>query len=126
MGTRSEKMSNLAVLLLCNGMTGAQLAESIADLKNASKSCGTHRQREFWWQAYGKIVTCCSGREGEQYGFVTYRSSGAGGGAAGEDEEEDTRGGEAISCPSPASKSKCWPVVSRSWERNSNLSKRKG
>jgi len=94
MGTRSEKMSNLAVLLLCNGMTGAQLAESIADLKNASKSCGTHRQREFWWQAYGKIVTCCSGREGEQYGFVTYRSSGAGGGAAGEDEEEDTREGE--------------------------------
>jgi len=88
-------MSELAVLLLCNGMTGSQLAESVAELKNSSKSCGTHRQREFWWQAYGKIVTCCSGREGEQYGFVTYRTNKVvKDGAAGEDDEIDAREGE--------------------------------
>lgn len=83
-------MSELAVLLLCNGMTCAELGDSVAELKSASKNCGTHKQREFWWEAYGKIMTCVSGREGELYGFVTYTT---GEGAPGEGEHEDTREG---------------------------------
>ena len=67
----------LSVLLVCNGMSCAELSESVADLKSSSKNLGTHKEREFWWEAYSKILGCVSGREGELYGFVTYTTPGA-------------------------------------------------
>eukprot|EP00658_Telonema_sp_P-2_P067598 TRINITY_DN56514_c0_g1_i3.p1 TRINITY_DN56514_c0_g1~~TRINITY_DN56514_c0_g1_i3.p1 ORF type:complete len:123 (-),score=23.10 TRINITY_DN56514_c0_g1_i3:26-394(-) len=67
-------MAELAVLLLCNGMSGTELSESLSELKSASKNCGTHKQREFWWEAYGKIVAHANSQDGELYGFVTFRT----------------------------------------------------
>ena len=81
-------MSNdLVVLVLANGLTAPQLSESVAELKSASKSVGTHKRRgtshippphyldflnvksistawaEFYWKAYGDILTYLSGKD---------------------------------------------------------------
>jgi len=64
--------ANLAVLLLTNGMTAPSLHEGINELKSASKNCGTHKRREFYWQAYGKMMGALSGHDGPLHGFLQY------------------------------------------------------
>ena len=46
----------LLVLLLAYGMSGAELAATLDRLKNESKSIGSHKRRQLFWEAYSKMI----------------------------------------------------------------------
>jgi len=46
----------LMVLILSSGMSFAELAAVIEELKNKSKSIGTHARRQLYWDAYTKMA----------------------------------------------------------------------
>eukprot|EP01063_Lacrimia_lanifica_P022646 TRINITY_DN30182_c0_g1_i1.p1 TRINITY_DN30182_c0_g1~~TRINITY_DN30182_c0_g1_i1.p1 ORF type:complete len:341 (+),score=118.75 TRINITY_DN30182_c0_g1_i1:52-1074(+) len=78
---KPEPEPELLMLALVNGMDGTDLAAVLDAQKSSSKSCGTHKARQMYWEAYGKLVTkaqnldagaCCMlrfdaipGKEGE-------------------------------------------------------------
>ena len=41
----------LLLVILCNGMTGAELASTMEALRSSSKSIGTHKRRQLYWDA---------------------------------------------------------------------------
>lgn len=64
---------HLVVLLLVNGILGADLGEMLNDMKSNSKNIGTHKKREVYWQAYSKLHNCVSKMSEEKvYGFLTF------------------------------------------------------
>jgi hypothetical protein len=82
----------LAVLILCNGMPGAIMSELLEQIKSQSKSVGTHKRRELYWQAYSKLVKLAGGSVDEQVtGFLTFHIA--------EDEEDDPEKGTVAYLP---------------------------
>ena len=64
----------LAVLILSAGMTGADLAAALEQLKEKSKSISVHKKREIFWQAYTKLISKTSSFEGGPvFCFLLYR-----------------------------------------------------
>ena len=71
----------LIVLILSAGMSGGDLAAALEQLKEKSKAIGTHKRREVYWQAYGKLIAKTSSMEGGPvYCFLLYRVNGDGDG----------------------------------------------
>jgi len=68
----------LLVLILSNGMKFGELAAVIEELKNKSKSIGTHARRELYWNAYTKMASKVSGMDGSAHCFLLYRAAGDG------------------------------------------------
>lgn len=63
----------MLVLILSNGMPGSDLTAVIEGLKNSSKSIGTHKRRELYWQAYTKMSTKASSLASEPC-FLVFRA----------------------------------------------------
>lgn len=70
---------SLLVLVLCCGMTFGELAATIEKLKESSKSAGSHKRRELYWDAYSKMASKMTGREGVAHCFLLYRANAEGG-----------------------------------------------
>lgn len=66
----------MQVLLLSNGMTAPSLNEALVELKKSSTAASTHKQREFYWDAYGRMISAISGRDDRLFGFLSYRGGG--------------------------------------------------
>ena len=69
----------LLVVILSNGMSYGELAAVIEELKNKSKSCGTHARRELYWNAYTKMASKVSGADGAAHCFLLFRAGKDGG-----------------------------------------------
>ena len=65
----------LQVLVLCGGMSGAELAVTLEGLKEKSKGASTHKRRELYWNAYGQMVSKTSSLDGQAYCFLTYKAT---------------------------------------------------
>jgi hypothetical protein len=57
----------------------ADLAAVIEELKNKSKSIGTHARRELYWNAYTKMASKVGGMDGAAHCFLLYRAAKDGG-----------------------------------------------
>ena len=64
----------LLVLLLSYGMSGTELAATLESLKTASKQIGSHRRRQLYWEAYGKLISKTSALDGASHCFLTFRA----------------------------------------------------
>lgn len=64
----------LLVLLLSYGMSGAELAATLETLKTASKQIGSHKRRQLYWEAYGKMISKTSSLDGASHCFLTFRA----------------------------------------------------
>ena len=64
----------LLVVLLSAGMTGSELAAALEGLKTSSKSIGSHKRRELFWEAYGAMITKTSSLAGSAYCMMLYRA----------------------------------------------------
>lgn len=64
----------LLVLLLAYGMSGAELAATLDRLKNESKSIGSHKRRQLFWEAYSKMIAKTSSIDGPAHCFLTFRA----------------------------------------------------
>ena len=64
----------LLLLILSYGMSGGELALTLEKLKTDSKSIGSHKRRELYWSAYGKMIGKTSGMEGSQHCFLMFRA----------------------------------------------------
>ena len=62
----------LLVLILSYGMNGSELAVTIDGLKNASKQIGTHKRRELFWNAYGKMIAKTSSMNEAAHCFLRH------------------------------------------------------
>ncbi|KAA8494725.1 hypothetical protein FVE85_2966 [Porphyridium purpureum] len=65
--------TELLVLILSAGMTAAELAATIEKLKQSSKSIGTHKRRQLYWDAYTKMSSKASSSVADgAYVFLKY------------------------------------------------------
>lgn len=64
----------LFVLLLLNGMTAEDLGAGIERMKQSSKSIGTHKRRELFWDAYTQLNTAAVGLGDGAQTFLQYRA----------------------------------------------------
>ena len=71
----------LLLLILSNGMPFSDMAAVIEKLKNSSKSIGTHKRRELYWNAYGAMSSKVSSMEGGAHCFLLYKMNAEGEGA---------------------------------------------
>lgn len=72
----SARNEELLVLLLSNGMSPADFGTAIESLKKSSKSIGTHRRRELFWEAYGQLGSKAASLEKTPHCFMLYRDGG--------------------------------------------------
>eukprot|EP00854_Cymbomonas_tetramitiformis_P002150 gene2150-2855_t len=63
----------LLVLILSNGMPFGDLSAIIDGLKTSSKSIGSHKRRELYWQAYTDLSSKVAGMDGAANCFLMYR-----------------------------------------------------
>lgn len=84
----SPAKGELLVLLLSNGMSPADFSAAVEGLKTASKSIGTHKRRELFWQAYTKLGGKATGLESTPQCFLLYRATVDSEGKPGEDSVE--------------------------------------
>ena len=68
----------LQLLVLSGGMSGAELAKTLEDLKEKSKGASTHKRRELYWNAYGQMISKTSSIEGPAFCFLTYKATAEG------------------------------------------------
>lgn len=73
-GTPPPEPELLVTILSC-GMTGGQLNETIESLKDKSKSIGTHKRRELYWQAYTALGAKTSSMDGATNCLLLYRGA---------------------------------------------------
>lgn len=78
---KAEAAPELLVLVLSAGMPGSDLAGCLESLKQSSKSISSHKRRELYWDAYGKLITKASGIDGPAHCFLLYRAASDGDGA---------------------------------------------
>lgn len=71
----SVAKGELHVLLLSHGMTAADFSAAVEQLKTSSKSIGTHKRRELFWEAYTKLAAKASALESTPQCFVTFRAT---------------------------------------------------
>tara|TARA_B110000977_G_scaffold142414_1_gene180685 strand:- start:31814 stop:32830 length:1017 start_codon:yes stop_codon:yes gene_type:complete len=62
----------LIVLALSCGMVSADLAAAIDKLKDSSKSIGSHKTRQLYWDAYSKISSKAGNMPDGSYAFLKY------------------------------------------------------
>ena len=73
MASFSGVEDGLQMLLLCNGLNADDLLAVIEKLKNDSKSAGTHKRRELYWEGYTAMASSCSSStEGTLYCMIKY------------------------------------------------------
>ena len=65
----------LQLVVLSGGMSSAELAATLEELKNKSKSASTHKRRQLYWDAYGQMVSKTSCIEGQAFCFLTYKAT---------------------------------------------------
>lgn len=65
---------DLYVLLLLNGMSAEDLGAGIEKMKDKSKSIGTHKRRELFWDAYTQLNTVAVGMGDGAQCFLQYRA----------------------------------------------------
>ena len=70
---------SLLVLVLSNGMPSGDLSFVLSGLREKSKSIGTHKRRELYWQAYSKMLTTVGSIEGQLSCFLLFRTVVTGG-----------------------------------------------
>mmetsp|Transcript_36692 Transcript_36692/g.72617 ORF Transcript_36692/g.72617 Transcript_36692/m.72617 type:complete len:342 (-) Transcript_36692:117-1142(-) len=71
----SAEKGKLLVLLLSNGMSPADFTAAVEGLKNQSKSIGTHKRRELFWQAYEKLGSKAASLEGTPQCFLSFSAA---------------------------------------------------
>ena len=49
--------SELQLLVLSGGVSGAELAVILESLKEKSKMASSHKRRELYWDAYGQMIS---------------------------------------------------------------------
>ena len=65
----------LHLLLLSYGMNGMELAATLETLKESSKSIGSHKRRQLYWEAYSKLISKTSALpDGASHCFLTYHA----------------------------------------------------
>ena len=62
----------ILVLALSAGMASADLAAAIDKLKESSKSIGSHKRRQLFWDAYVKMATKANTLDDGAYAFLKY------------------------------------------------------
>ena len=62
----------LIVLALNCGMVSAELAAAIDKLKDSSKSIGSHKSRQLYWDAYTKLAAKANTTSDGSYSFLKY------------------------------------------------------
>eukprot|EP00966_Prymnesium_polylepis_P266671 6160850-Prymnesium_polylepis.1 len=72
--------AELLLTVLSAGLPGDALAVILEGLKQSSKSIGTHKRRELYWQAYTKMIAKTSSMEGQAFCFLLYRATADGDG----------------------------------------------
>lgn len=65
----------LHVLVLVNGMAAADVALALEEARSASKSIGTHKRRQLFWDCYTKMAAKTSSLEGAISCFMLYSAS---------------------------------------------------
>mmetsp|Transcript_9806 Transcript_9806/g.23998 ORF Transcript_9806/g.23998 Transcript_9806/m.23998 type:complete len:342 (+) Transcript_9806:1-1026(+) len=68
----AAKKKELLLLVLSNGLSFGELAATLEMAKSSSKSCGSHRARELYWEAYGKMITKVGGLDGQAFCFLQF------------------------------------------------------
>ena len=67
--------SELQLLVLSGGVSGAELAVILENLKEKSKSASSHKRRELYWDAYGQMISKTSSIDGPAFCFLTYKAT---------------------------------------------------
>ena len=67
--------SELQLLVLSCGVSGAELAVILENLKEKSKSASSHKRRELYWDAYGQMISKTSSIDGPAFCFLTYKAT---------------------------------------------------
>ena len=62
----------LLVLILPYGMNGTELAATLETLKTSSKQISSHKRRQLYWEAYGKMIAKTSSLDGAAHCFLTF------------------------------------------------------
>ena len=75
MAAQAAGPPKLVALILCNGLSGTVIMDMINEIKAASKSIGTHKRRELYWQAYTKLGNVAMGCVEKLFGFLTFHLS---------------------------------------------------
>lgn len=68
----SKMPQELIVLALNCGMVSAELAAAIDKLKDSSKSIGSHKSRQLYWDAYTKLAAKANTTSDGSYCFLKY------------------------------------------------------
>jgi len=84
----SADKGELLVLLLSNGMSPADFSTAVEGLKSSSKSIGTHKRREIFWEAYSKLASQAAKLDSTPQCFLSYRAIMDKDGKMGEDSVE--------------------------------------
>lgn len=67
-----EKPGQILLLILVNGLDATEFGLIIEGLKQSSKSIGTHKRRELYWNAYTGMAAKAARIEGKGYCFFKY------------------------------------------------------
>jgi len=68
----SDSTTGLQLLVLTNGLIAEELVTVIEGLVHSSKSVGTHKRRELYWNGYHAMISSLSTTTGKVYAFLKY------------------------------------------------------
>jgi hypothetical protein len=74
-------VGTILVLLITNGMPGPDLSATIEVLRASSKGAGSHKRRQLYWDAYGKMASKAASIEGRVDSMFLYRAGADGEGS---------------------------------------------